>query len=102
MAEFEVKCPHCGVELIVPEEWAGMDGECPSCKKSFTIALKSRKLPDPRKKSSGNCNLIIDNYETEKRIDVIAAIRELKNTVRLFFSCRRGDVYCILHFCLLY
>ena len=57
-----------------------MEAECPSCKKSFTIALKSRKLPDPRKKSSGNCNLIIDNYETEKRIDVIAAIRELKNT----------------------
>ena len=80
MAEFEMKCPHCGEKLTVQEEWAGMNGECPSCKKSFTIALKSRKLPDPSKKSSGNCNLIIDNYETEKRIDVIAAIRELKNT----------------------
>lgn len=76
MAEFEVKCPHCGVELIVPEEWAGMDGESPSCKKSFTIALKSRKLPDPRKKSSGSGNLVFNNSYAANRIDVIA----VKNT----------------------
>ena len=80
MAEFEMKCPHCGELLTVQDDWAGMDAECPSCEKTFKIDLKPGKLPDPRKKSSGNCNLVIDNYETEKRIDVIAAIRELKNT----------------------
>ena len=80
MAEFNIKCPHCGEQLAVQEEWAGMDAECPACKRTFTITLKPRKLPDPRKKSFGNCNLVIDNYESENRVEVIAAIRELKNT----------------------
>ncbi len=49
MAEFEMKCPHCGTQLTVQDDWAGMDVECPSCKKSFKIDLKPGKLPDPKK-----------------------------------------------------
>ncbi len=37
MAEFETKCPHCGAELNVQDDWIGMNVECPQCKKEFTI-----------------------------------------------------------------
>ena len=37
MAEFEMKCPHCGAELTVQEEWIGMEVECPQCKNTFSV-----------------------------------------------------------------
>lgn len=61
-----MECPHCGEKLTIQERWIGMEGKCPSCKKTFTIDLPTDKLPGPGKKSSGNCNLVIDNYEPEK------------------------------------
>lgn len=37
MAEFNLNCPHCGVEVIAETDWIGLDVECPTCKKVFTI-----------------------------------------------------------------
>ena len=41
MAEFEAKCPHCGAELKMQDEWVGLEAECPNCKQHFTIAPPS-------------------------------------------------------------
>ena len=41
MAEFITKCPHCGGELQVQDEWIGMDLECPLCKKHFTLSAET-------------------------------------------------------------
>ncbi len=46
MAEFEAKCPHCGAELKMQDEWVGLEAECPNCKQHFTIA------PPPEPQSS--------------------------------------------------
>ena len=43
MAEFITKCPHCGGELQVQDEWIGMDLECPLCKKHFTLSAETPK-----------------------------------------------------------
>ena len=37
MNKFETKCPNCGAELTVQEEWIGMEVECPQCKNTFTV-----------------------------------------------------------------
>ncbi len=45
MAEFTTKCPHCNTELVVEEDWIGMEVECPSCQQSFTVAKEAPKIP---------------------------------------------------------
>ena len=54
MAEFEMKCPHCGTQLTVQDDWAGMDAECPACKKTFKIDLGSG--PEPKKADASEEN----------------------------------------------
>lgn len=45
MAEFTTKCPHCNTELVVEEDWIGMEVECPSCQQSLTVAKEAPKIP---------------------------------------------------------
>ena len=40
MADFEMKCPHCGSALVAQDEWVGLDVECPSCGKTFRVEPK--------------------------------------------------------------
>ena len=40
MADFEMKCPHCGSALVAQDEWVGLDVECPGCAKSFRVEPK--------------------------------------------------------------
>ena len=37
MAQFTTKCPHCGAELSVADEWVGMEVECPACGQPFAV-----------------------------------------------------------------
>ena len=43
MAEFVMKCPHCQAELAAAEEWRGMEVECPTCQKTFTVPARQRE-----------------------------------------------------------
>ena len=38
MSEFVSKCPYCGTELILDEEWIGRNAQCFSCDNKFHIA----------------------------------------------------------------
>ena len=40
MAGFDIKCPHCGAELEVQDEWANMETACPACSKTFIIPAR--------------------------------------------------------------
>ena len=37
MANYDINCPHCGGELEVEDEWAGMEVTCPSCQNDFVV-----------------------------------------------------------------
>ncbi|MBO4649369.1 MAG: hypothetical protein J5806_14570 [Lentisphaeria bacterium] len=37
MAEFTTTCPYCNAKLQAQDEWIGMEVECPSCKRVFTV-----------------------------------------------------------------
>lgn len=37
MAEFRMRCPHCGIEVMANEEWIGLEVECPSCHQKFKV-----------------------------------------------------------------
>lgn len=43
MAAFNTKCPHCGIELQMQDEWIGYDVICPSCNKTLTVKKYSSK-----------------------------------------------------------
>ena len=43
MAAFNTKCPHCGIELQMQDEWIGYDVTCPSCNKTLTVKKHSLK-----------------------------------------------------------
>lgn len=47
MAQFTTKCPHCGAELSVADEWVGMEVECPACKQRFTVSREAVPVARP-------------------------------------------------------
>lgn len=47
MAEFEIKCPHCGESLEVQDEWVGMETTCPVCGKDFVIPRRPAAVKRP-------------------------------------------------------
>lgn len=48
MAQFYIKCPKCGQELEVQDEWVGMEAECPLCQEK--IIIPERPAPTLRLK----------------------------------------------------
>ncbi len=46
MADFVMKCPYCGMEMAVNNDWIGMEAECPGCKKKLKISAPLQK-PTP-------------------------------------------------------
>ena len=38
MASFQIKCPNCETEIMMQEEWLGMQMECPACHSQFTVS----------------------------------------------------------------
>ena len=47
MAEFEIKCPHCGGSLEVQDEWVDMETSCPVCGKAFVIPQRPTAAKHP-------------------------------------------------------
>ena len=71
MAEFEMKCPHCGDELTVQSEWNGMEVECPSCKKTFKV------MPTPKSNREIKKYLAKSDRENKKNLDQVNGLRNL-------------------------
>ena len=44
MAEFNIKCPHCGEEPEAGDEWIGTEVECPDCEKTFVVPQKPKPI----------------------------------------------------------
>ena len=71
MAEFEMKCPHCGEELTVQSEWNGMDVECPSCKKTFKV------VPTPKSNRELKKYLAQCDRKNKKDLDQVNGLMKL-------------------------
>jgi len=41
MAQYEIKCPHCGTELMFEEEYFGQQCACPQCENQLTLAREA-------------------------------------------------------------
>lgn len=55
MGEFNTACPYCKTELIADEEWIGMEVECPSCGKNYTMPkVRKKRLILPKVKGLYN------------------------------------------------
>ena len=53
MAQFYIKCPKCGQELEVQDEWVGMEAECPFCHHTLKIEKKIPVLKPVFEKNEG-------------------------------------------------
>ena len=77
MAEFEMKCPHCGDELTVQSEWNGMEVECPSCKKTFKV------MPTPKSNREIKKYLAKCDRENKKNLDQVNSLGKLVGVIVL-------------------
>ena len=39
LANYNVKCPHCNIELQAPSELIGQEAQCPTCQKTFVVGM---------------------------------------------------------------
>lgn len=44
-----VRCPHCSEKMSVPSDYAGLDGNCPKCRRAFVMSAEpASSAPAPR------------------------------------------------------
>lgn len=88
MAEFITKCPHCGADLQVQDEWSGMEVECPCCNKNFTVPKNNGNQVD-----SAIFNNNSDTYEnSDDFFSGIAADRtQVENIIDKWLSEQPGS-----------
>lgn len=54
MASFQIKCPNCETEIMMQEEWLGMQMECPACHNLFTVSGNNPPKPFQNPSVDGN------------------------------------------------
>ena len=47
MAEFNTKCPQCGMELTADDSLRGQQVTCPGCDKTFALPERQAMVPPP-------------------------------------------------------
>lgn len=45
---FDVRCPYCGIQLGVDEQWVGLECECPQCRRKFVVPSPAAVPPGYR------------------------------------------------------
>ena len=42
---FNVRCPYCGIQLGMDEQWVGLECECPQCRRKFVVPSPAAAPP---------------------------------------------------------
>ena len=90
-ASLSFHCPHCGRELFVPLEAAGVEGPCPSCGSVVQSPVPGQPAASPaepapsvtpRESRSSNRGALVDGYVDHGQVEK----RENVNLLRMVFA----------------
>ena len=81
MADLTICCPLCNEELLIDDEYLGMELECPTCKQTFTAAGNANAVNTVIPAAVGNANAVntvipaavagsINNYNVQREMSI--------------------------------
>lgn len=88
MAEQNFYCPHCNANLLIDDQYLGMELECPTCKQTFTAAKAQSIFPEnsPVMPTYSNNNPVYQQRELENSIQQELRINAMRPKLAKFFK----------------
>ena len=88
MAEQNFYCPHCNANLLIDDQYLGMELECPTCKQTFTAAKAQSIFPEnsPVKPTYSYNNPVYQQRELENSIQQELSTNTMRLKLAKFFK----------------